>query len=119
MWLAKKKPRHILFSGIEGVIEGRSEWIKRKSTPSSTSLPSDKSAQPLQSQSQQQSNLSNKNGTNDTTVLSPSEEGEEDNDFVEGPLRWLKDNPGRQLLTGSFHPIGKYHINRFYFEQRD
>jgi len=22
-----------------------------------------------------------------------------------GPLIWLKENPGRQLLTGSFHPV--------------
>jgi hypothetical protein len=25
-----------------------------------------------------------------------------------GPLSWLTDNPGRQLLTGSFHP-GTHH----------
>jgi hypothetical protein len=25
--------------------------------------------------------------------------------FVQGPLTWLIKNPGRQLLTGSFHPI--------------
>lgn len=26
-------------------------------------------------------------------------------DFVAGPLKWLQENPGRQLLTGSFHPV--------------
>eukprot|EP00026_Physarum_polycephalum_P000150 Phypoly_transcript_00150.p1 GENE.Phypoly_transcript_00150~~Phypoly_transcript_00150.p1 ORF type:complete len:1663 (-),score=347.22 Phypoly_transcript_00150:165-5153(-) len=26
-------------------------------------------------------------------------------DYVSGPLKWLQDNPGRQLLTGSFHPV--------------
>ena len=25
--------------------------------------------------------------------------------LVEGPLSWLEDNPGSQLLTGSFHPV--------------
>lgn len=28
-----------------------------------------------------------------------------DDGFVRGPLNWLTENPGRQLLTGSFHPV--------------
>lgn len=43
MWLAKKKPRHILFTGIEGVIEGRSEWLKSKKREKET--PSEKPTQ--------------------------------------------------------------------------
>jgi ankyrin repeat protein len=34
----------------------------------------------------------------------PQEENAGD-DYVAGPLKWLQDNPGRQLLTGSFHPV--------------
>lgn len=30
---------------------------------------------------------------------------EGDGQYVSGPLKWLTENPGRQLLTGSFHPI--------------
>ena len=26
-------------------------------------------------------------------------------DPVSGPLKWITDNPGRQILTGSFHPV--------------
>eukprot|EP01133_Synstelium_polycarpum_P020953 gene20953-25153_t len=28
-----------------------------------------------------------------------------DADYVEGPIAWVTENPGRQLLTGSFHPV--------------
>lgn len=30
---------------------------------------------------------------------------EEGDEYVLGPIRWLSDNPGRQLMTGSFHPV--------------
>lgn len=29
--------------------------------------------------------------------------------LLDRPLAWLKDNPGRQLLTGSFHPVDDAH----------
>lgn len=29
--------------------------------------------------------------------------------FVSGPLSWVQENPGRQLLTGSFHPVSDNH----------
>eukprot|EP00004_Rigifila_ramosa_P006668 TRINITY_DN1758_c0_g1_i12.p1 TRINITY_DN1758_c0_g1~~TRINITY_DN1758_c0_g1_i12.p1 ORF type:complete len:903 (+),score=178.72 TRINITY_DN1758_c0_g1_i12:636-3344(+) len=32
--------------------------------------------------------------------------GQSEGVSVSGPLLWLTDNPGRQLLTGSFHPVG-------------
>lgn len=31
--------------------------------------------------------------------------GEGKQDDMRGPIRWLEDNPGRQLMTGSFHPL--------------
>lgn len=69
----KAKPKHILFSGIEGVIAGRAAWDKFNEQ------------QPTGATEQQ------KNEYIDA--------------HVEGPLKWLSENPGRQLLTGSFHPI--------------
>ncbi|GAM21699.1 hypothetical protein SAMD00019534_048740 [Acytostelium subglobosum LB1] len=34
---------------------------------------------------------------------SPSDDGQ--GDFVHGKVQWVTQNPGRQLLTGSFHPV--------------
>jgi len=71
----KSKPKHILFSGIEGVIVGRAAWNKYNN---------DQTGEALSAEQQ-------KNDYADA--------------HVEGPLKWLTENPGRQLLTGSFHPI--------------
>eukprot|EP00029_Vermamoeba_vermiformis_P008738 TRINITY_DN4171_c0_g1_i1.p1 TRINITY_DN4171_c0_g1~~TRINITY_DN4171_c0_g1_i1.p1 ORF type:complete len:2196 (-),score=786.80 TRINITY_DN4171_c0_g1_i1:32-6574(-) len=71
----KAKPKHILFSGIEGVIAGRAAWDK------------------FNNEQQQQ------------TGATTEQKNEYIDAHVEGPLKWLTENPGRQLLTGSFHPI--------------
>jgi hypothetical protein len=60
-------PQHLLFVGINNILEGKSNWDKYSETMTPTS--------------------------------DPNAAG------IAGPLAWITENPGRQLLTGSFHPI--------------
>lgn len=38
-----------------------------------------------------------------------------DDDELSRPLNWVKENPGRQLLTGSFHPVDDDHFFDFVY----
>jgi len=59
--------RHIVISGLDSVLNGRSSWCHNCQAGSTAT--------------------------------------DEDGKFVVGPISWITENPGSQLLTGSFHPV--------------
>eukprot|EP00698_Gefionella_okellyi_P001540 TRINITY_DN1146_c0_g1_i5.p1 TRINITY_DN1146_c0_g1~~TRINITY_DN1146_c0_g1_i5.p1 ORF type:complete len:1217 (+),score=226.35 TRINITY_DN1146_c0_g1_i5:261-3653(+) len=99
--------KHVCMNGIDNIINGTAHWCwhcqqKRGETPMKEARP--RRGWRFQHQQQQQS--PQKVEALDE-VVEPEDDAEQQ--YVRGPIRWVSDNPGRQLLTGSFHPVDDEH----------